>query len=151
MQTAEAGCFEVKFRGRVTGYPDFGGAVGVMAVNVEVETIIYCQSSDLHIGDLATVSWPVIARYQNMNAQVGDFVEVYGLCCKDSVPSWWSNAGTYMVSISANEQYYMGVSRPPGPSSAPPWWFWAIIVVGTAAVIVSLAVLSRRKHTAAKE
>lgn len=138
-------CFEVMFRGRVVGRPDFGGTVGVSAVNVQVETIIHSQLSELKIGDVTTVSWPIVPRYLNMSAQVGDVVEVYGLCCKDTVPSWWSNAGPYMISITANDQYYMTVIGHPEPSTGPPWWLWAIIIAGTGIAIGSMIIASRKK------
>jgi hypothetical protein len=88
-------CFDVKFRGVVTNGPDFGGAVGVWGVNIIVQTILLGQSSDLREGDVVTVFWPVVPRFLNISAKIGDEVEVYGSCCKDSMPSWWSHTGQY--------------------------------------------------------
>jgi hypothetical protein len=135
-------CFEVKFRGTVTSHPDFGGAVGVGAVNVQVETILTGQSAGLKKGDLVTVFWPIVPRYLNINAQIGDEVEVYGSCCNDSMPSWWSNTGEYLLGIAADDYYLVVTSH---SDVAPPWWFWAIIIIGTGAVIGSMVMVSRRK------
>lgn len=135
-------CFEVKFRGTVVSGPDFGGAVGVWGTNVVVEAIVSSQSSDLKKGDTVTVFWPVVPRYLNISAKIGDEVEVYGSCCKDSMPSWWSNTGQYLVGIAADDYYLRVISHPDAP---PPWWFWTIIIVGTSVVIGSMVCVSRRK------
>jgi hypothetical protein len=135
-------CFEVKFRGIVISRPDFGGAVGVEAVNVQVESSLSSQSSDLKVGDIVTVFWPIVPRFLNVSAKIGDEAEVYGSCCKDSMPSWWSNTGQYLVGIAADDYYLRATDHSDAP---PPWWFWAIIIVGTGAVIGSMVILSRRK------
>jgi hypothetical protein len=137
-------CFEVRFRGMVISHPDFGGAVGVSAVNVQVKNILSSQSSDLHEGNTITVFWPIVPRYLSISARVGDEVEVYGSCCRDSMPDWWSNTGQYSVGIAADD-YYLIVTNNSDASSTPPWWFWMIIIVGTGAVVGSMIMLSKRK------
>jgi len=97
---------EVKFRGVVTGPPDFGGAVGAGAVNVQINKIISDPTGDLTIEDNITVSWPIFPPFADISVMVGDRVEVYGDYLNiDEIPDWWSDVGEHWVNLNASDHY----------------------------------------------
>ncbi|KAB3544152.1 MAG: hypothetical protein C5617_007325, partial [ANME-2 cluster archaeon] len=97
---------EVKFRGVVTGSPDFGGAVGAGAVNVQINEIISDPTGNLTIEDNVTVSWPIVPPFAYINVTVGDRVEVYGDYRNiDEIPDWWSDVGEHWVNLNVSDHY----------------------------------------------
>ena len=97
---------EVKFKGVVLGSPDFGGAVGAGAVNVQINEIISDPTGNLTIEDNVTVSWPIVPPFYEINVTVGDRVEVYGEYRDiEEVPAWWSDVGEHWVSLNTSDHY----------------------------------------------
>ena len=97
---------EVKFRGVVTGSPDFSGAVGAGAVNVQINEIISDPTSNLTIEDNITVSWYIVPPFADISVMVGDRVEVYGEYRDiDEIPEQWSDVGEHWVSLNASDHY----------------------------------------------
>ena len=97
---------EVKFRGVVTGSPDFGGVVGAGAVNVQINEIISDPTGNLTIGANATVSWPIVPPFAYIDVMVGDRVEVYGGYRDiDEIPDWWSDVGEHWVALNTSDHY----------------------------------------------
>jgi parallel beta-helix repeat protein len=97
---------EVKFRGAVTGSPDFGGAVGAGAVNVQINEIISDPTGNLTIEDNVTVGWPIVPPFAYINVTVGAIVEVYGDYRNiDEIPDWWSDVGEDWVNLNVSDHY----------------------------------------------
>jgi len=96
---------EVKFKGVVTGYPDFGGAVGTGGANVQIDKILFDPTGNLTIGDNVTVSWPIAPPFADINVTVGDRAEVYGYRNIKEMPGWWSGVGEHWVSLNTSDHY----------------------------------------------
>ena len=96
---------EVKFKGVVTGYPDFGGAVGTGGVNVQIDKILSDPTGNLTIEGNVTVSWPIVAMFADINVTVGDRVKVYGYCNIEEMPGCWSGVGEHWVSLNTLDHY----------------------------------------------
>ena len=120
---------EVRFRGVVTGSPDFGG-VGLGGVNVQINEIISDPTSNLTIEDNVTVSWPIVPPFAYINVVEGDIVEVYGEYRDiEEMPDQWSDVGERWVSLNTSDHYlavsdikfigtaveYFGASMPGAP------------------------------------
>jgi len=109
----EAGQQEVKFRGVVIGSPDFGGAVGVGGVNIRIDEVLLDPTSNLEIGDVATVTWPMVPPFAYIQVEIGDRVEVYGYYNTQEMPDWWSGVGEHWVSLSTSDHYLEKVEEKP--------------------------------------
>ena len=109
----EAGQQEVKFRGVVIGFPDFGGAVGVGGVNIRINEVLLDPTSNLEIGDVATVTWPMVPPFAYIQVEIGDRVEVYGYYNTQGMPDWWSGIGEHWVSLSTSDHYLEKVEEKP--------------------------------------
>lgn len=97
---------EVKFKGVVTGYPDFGGAVGAGGVNVQIDEILYDSTGNLTIGGNVTVSWPIVPMFADINVTVGDKVAVYGEYRDiEEMSVGWSGVGEQWVSLGTSDHY----------------------------------------------
>jgi len=97
---------EIKFRGVVTGSPNFGGAVVTGAINVRISEIISDPTSNLTMGDTATVSWSIVPPFYDINVTVGDKVEVCGEYRNiDGIPDQWSDVGEHRVNLNASVHY----------------------------------------------
>jgi parallel beta-helix repeat protein len=97
---------EVKFRGVVTGSPDFSGAVGTGAVNIQINETLSDPTGNLTIENNVTVSWPIVPLFADINVTVGDRVEVYGEYRDiEEVPAWWSDVGEHWVNLNTSDQY----------------------------------------------
>jgi hypothetical protein len=108
----------VKFRGVVTGEPDFGGAVGSGGVNVQIDEIISDPTGNLTIGDVTTVTWPIAPPFVYINVAVGDRVEVYGeYQTIEDIPDWWSEVGEHWVWLSA-DHYFKILDQPDPPDKS---------------------------------
>ena len=121
---------EIKFRGVVTGSPNFGGAVVTEAINVRINEIISDPTSNLTIWATATVSWSIVHPLYDINVTVGDLVEVCGEYHNiNEIPDQWSDVGEHWVHLNASDHYltisditfigtaieYFGAPRPGAP------------------------------------
>jgi hypothetical protein len=96
----------VKFKGVVTGSPDFGGAVGTGGVNVQIDEIFSDPTGNLEIEDVVTVTWYIVPPFADINAAIGDRVEVYGEYCDiEDVPDWWSDVGEHWTYLNTSDNY----------------------------------------------
>ena len=108
----------VNFRGVVTGEPDFGGAVGAGGVNVQIDEILFDPTGNLTIGDVVTVGYPIAPPFADIDATVGDLVEICGEY-RDigEIPDWWSEVGDHWVWLHAPDHFY-NLSSPTAPVPA---------------------------------
>ena len=100
---------EVKFRGVVTGSPNFSGAVGAGAVNVQIDEILSGPTGNLTIADNVTVSWHIVPPFADIHVTAGDKVEVYGAYRDtEEMPDWWSDVGEDWVNLNTSDHYLEG-------------------------------------------
>jgi len=110
----------VNFRGVVTGEPDFGGAVGAGGVNVQIDEILFDPTGNLTIGDVVTVGCPIVPPFADIDATVGDPVEVCGEYRNiEEIPDWWSEVGDHWVWLSEPDHFYSLLPSVPVPALAP--------------------------------
>jgi|GEM_PF-7063553 len=101
---------EVKCRGIVTGYPDFGdNFTGAGGINLRIDEIAFDQSGNLTIGDNVTVTWPITyPPFNTINATIGDRVEVYGECHNiTEMPAGWSDVGDDWICLTNVSEHYV--------------------------------------------
>jgi len=96
----------VNFRGGVTGKPIID-LIGVDGVNVRVDEILSDPTGNLSIGDVVTVGYPTVPPFADIDATVGDLVEVCGEYCGVEEPQDWSGVGDHMVWLHAPDHFYM--------------------------------------------
>ncbi len=97
----------VKFRGVITGEPVID-AVGAGGANIQIEEILFDPTGNLAIGDVVTVGYPIVPPFADINAAVGDPVEVCGEYRDvEEIPDWWSEVGDHWVWLHAPDHFYM--------------------------------------------
>ena len=101
---------DVTYRGIVTGFPDFDGAVGAGGANVQIDEILSDPAGNLEIGDDVTATWPIVPPFADIGVAVGDSVEVCGEY-RDSaeMPEHWSDVEEHWTDLSTSEHYLVGV------------------------------------------
>ena len=101
---------DVTYRGVVTGFPDFGGAVGTGGANVRIDEILSDPAGNLKIGDAVTATWPIVPPFADISVTVGGSVEVCGEY-RDitEMPEHWSDVGEHWTDLSTSEHYLTGV------------------------------------------
>ena len=96
----------VKFKGVVTGSPDFGGAVGTGGVNVQIDEILSDPTGNLTIEGNVTVTWYVAPPFDDIYVTVGGRVEVYGEYRDiEEMPDWWSGVEEDWTSLNTSDHY----------------------------------------------
>ena len=106
------------FRGVATGEPTID-AVGVGGVNVQIDEILSDPTGNLTIGDVATVGYPIVPPFADINAAVGDRVEVCGEYREiEEMPDWWSGVGEHWVWLHASDHFCRLLSPTAAASSA---------------------------------
>ncbi len=110
----------VNFRGVVTGEPVID-AIGAGGVNVQIDEILSDPTGNLTIGDVVTVGYPIVLRFADINATVGDRVEVCGEYCDiGEIPDGWSEVGDHLVWLCEADHFYRLLSpTTPVPALAP--------------------------------
>ena len=96
----------LRYRGVVTGFPDFGGAVGAGGANIRIDEILCDPAGNLGIGDAVTVTWLIVPPFAGISVAVGDYVEVCGEY-RDvmEMPDYWSDVEKHWLDLSASEHY----------------------------------------------
>ena len=107
----------VNFRGVVTGEPIID-AVGAGGANVQIDEILSDPTGNLTIGDVVTVGYPIAPPFADIDATVGDLVEICGEY-RDigEIPDWWSEVGDHWVWLHAPDHFY-NLSSPTAPVPA---------------------------------
>ena len=97
----------LKFRGVVTGEPTIN-VVGADGVNVQIDEILFDPTGNLTIGDVVTGGYPIVPPFADIDAAVGDPVEVCGEY-RDigEIPDWWSEVGDHWVWLHAPDHFCM--------------------------------------------
>ena len=110
----------VNFRGVVTGEPVID-AIGAGGVNVQIDEILSDPTGNLTIGDVVTVGYPIVPPFADINATVGDPVEVCGEYCDiGEIPDGWSEVGDHLVWLCEADHFYRLLSpTTPVPALAP--------------------------------
>ena len=101
---------DVTYRGIVTGFPDFDGAVGAGGANVRIDEILSDPAGNLEMGDDVTATWHIAPPFADIGVAVGDSVEVCGEY-RDiaEMPEWWSDVEEHWTYLSTSEHYIVGV------------------------------------------
>ncbi len=101
---------DVTYRGVVTGFPDFGGAVGTGGANVRIDEILSDPAGNLKIGDAVTATWLIVPPFADISVAVGDSVEVCGEY-RDitEMPEHWSDVEKHWTDLSTPEHYLVGL------------------------------------------
>jgi len=123
----------VNFRGVVTGEPVIG-AIGAGGVNVRIDEILSDPTGNLTIGDVVTVGYPIVPPFADIDATVGDPVEVCGEY-RDigEIPDRWSEVGDHWVWLHAPDHFYRLLS----PTTPVP----ALTSIGIIALVGLLCVI----------
>ena len=97
---------DVTYRGVVTGFPDFGGAVGTGGANIRIDEILSDPSGNLEIGDAVTATWQIVPPFADISVTVGDRVEVCGEYRNSTeMPEHWSDVEEHWTDLSTPEHY----------------------------------------------
>ncbi len=100
----------LQYRGVVTGFPDFGGAVGTGGANVRIDEILSDPAGNLRIGDNVTATWPIAPPFADISVTVGDSVEVCGEYRNiTEMPEHWSDVEEHWTDLSTPEHYLVGL------------------------------------------
>ncbi|PXF61950.1 MAG: hypothetical protein C4B59_01605 [Candidatus Methanogaster sp.] len=107
----------VNFRGVVTGEPTID-SVGAGGVNVRIDEILSDPIGNLTVGDVVTVGYPIVPPFADIDATVGDLVEVCGEYCGAPEPLDWSGVGDHIVWLHAPDHFYRLLSPTAAASNA---------------------------------
>ncbi|MEA1866077.1 MAG: hypothetical protein U9N46_12980 [Euryarchaeota archaeon] len=105
--TCEDDVVNVKFRGVVTGHPDFSCLVGASGINVQIDEILSDPTANLEIEDTVTVAFAVAPPFCYINDMIGDSVEVYSVYRDiEEMPDCWLDVGEHWVWLGASDHYF---------------------------------------------
>ena len=108
----------VNFRGVVTGEPVID-AIGAGGVNVQIDEILSDPTGNLTTGDVVTVGYPIAPPFADIDATVGDLVEVCGEYRDIGEIPDWSGVGDHWVWLSEPDHFYSLLPSVPVPALAP--------------------------------
>jgi len=117
--TCEDDVVNVKFRGVVTGHPDFSCLVGASGINVQIDEILSDPTANLEIEDTVTVAFAVAPPFCYINDKIGDSVEVYSVYRDiEEMPDCWLDVGEHWVWLGASDHYFKIVGQPDPPDKS---------------------------------